>query len=88
MVLAAAIQTQAGYIWTVTQLTDNSYDDKAPQVSGSNVVWSGYDGNDYEIFLATASESSVVPEPSSIVLCGMGIVTMCGYGWRRRKRKA
>ena len=35
---------------TTTQLTDNSYDDVAPQISGSNVVWRGagdifvYDG--------------------------------------------
>ena len=37
---------------TVTQLTDNSYDDKGPQVSGSKVVWQGKpDGSDYEIFL-------------------------------------
>ncbi|MEO2049073.1 MAG: hypothetical protein ABGX16_21145 [Pirellulales bacterium] len=27
--------------WTVTQLTDNSYNDLDPQVSGSNVVWKG-----------------------------------------------
>ena len=25
--------------WTITQLTDNSYNDLFPQVSGSNVVW-------------------------------------------------
>ncbi|MHC4445016.1 MAG: TolB family protein, partial [Planctomycetota bacterium] len=36
---------------STTQLTNNSYGDYFPQVSGSNVVWQGYDGNDYEIFL-------------------------------------
>jgi len=37
----------------VTQLTDNEYGDYRPQISGSNVVWSGGDGDDhdYEIFL-------------------------------------
>ena len=63
---------------TTTQLTNNSYDDSYPQVSGSNVVWHGSDGNDYEIFMA-----SLVPEPStiamliSLALCGIG------YGWWR-----
>ena len=37
--------------WTITQLTNDSYDDYYPQVYGSNVVWDGWDGSDYEIFL-------------------------------------
>ncbi len=41
----------SGAEWVVTQLTDNGYQDYEPQVSGSRVVWSGYDGNDHEIFL-------------------------------------
>ena len=35
----------------IIQLTNNSHDDRDPQVSGSNVVWSGSDGHDREIFL-------------------------------------
>ena len=37
--------------WIITQLTDNSYDDKGAQIYGSNVVWEGHDGSDSEIFL-------------------------------------
>ena len=38
--------------WTVTQLTNNSYDDEAPQVWGSNVVWyGGATSAEWEIFL-------------------------------------
>jgi hypothetical protein len=37
--------------WRITQLTNNSHDDRDPQVSGSSVVWSGSDGHDREIFL-------------------------------------
>ena len=31
-------------------MTDNSSDDKWASVSGTNVVWSGWDGGDYEIY--------------------------------------
>jgi hypothetical protein len=41
--------------WVVTQLTDNDYNDFAPHVDDSNVVWYGHDGNDYEIFLYDGS---------------------------------
>ena len=37
----------------VTQLTNNAYSDYSPQINNGQVVWYGYDGNDYEIFLAT-----------------------------------
>ena len=36
---------------TTTQLTSNSFNDYNVQVSGDNVVWRGWDGNDDEIFL-------------------------------------
>ena len=35
----------------VVQLTDNSTEDRNPAISGSNVVWWGYDGGDWEIYL-------------------------------------
>ncbi|HNR93425.1 MAG TPA: hypothetical protein PKK36_02330 [Kiritimatiellia bacterium] len=34
-----------------TQVTSNEFYDMAPQVSGNRVVWYGWDGEDYEIFL-------------------------------------
>ena len=44
--------------WTVTRLTDNTYDDRYPRIHNGQVVWQGRqpnsDGtNDWEIFLAT-----------------------------------
>jgi hypothetical protein len=30
----------------------------------------------------------VVPEPGSIILCATGVVTVAGYGWRRRRKVA
>ena len=37
---------------TITQITDNEYDDYDPQVNNKGkIIWYGYDGNDYEIFL-------------------------------------
>ena len=35
---------------TTTQITSNTRDDKDPQISGNNIVWSGFDGFDWEIF--------------------------------------
>ena len=37
--------------WITTRLTNNSYYDTAPQVSGEYIVWAGSDGQDQEIFL-------------------------------------
>ena len=36
--------------WRITQLTNNILYDGSPQISGTNVVWEVYDGNDGEIF--------------------------------------
>ncbi|MHC4180483.1 MAG: PEP-CTERM sorting domain-containing protein [Planctomycetota bacterium] len=37
---------------STTKLTDNDYDEFSPQISGSNVVWTGRpDGQDWEIFV-------------------------------------
>jgi beta propeller repeat protein len=44
---ATAIEQSAG---TIIQLTNNDTDDGSPQISGNNVVWTGYDGNDREIY--------------------------------------
>jgi beta propeller repeat protein len=43
---------------TPLQLTNNTYSESAPQISGSNVVWYGHDGNDYEIFLYNGSTTT------------------------------
>ena len=36
-------------------LTDNSLNDLSPQISGSNVVWNEFDGNDWEIYFYNGS---------------------------------
>lgn len=38
---------------TKHRLTDNDYADGWPEISGSTVAWMGWDGNDWEIFMAT-----------------------------------
>jgi cysteine-rich repeat protein len=46
----------------ITQLTNNSYNDGAPQINNNRyVVWYGFDGSDHEIFLALS-------------MCGNGII--------------
>jgi len=49
--------------WKVTQVTDNDDYDCNPQISGSNVVWEGEDGNDREIFFWDGDPTS---EPINI----------------------
>ena len=40
------------------------------------------------LLLTTQFDPEVVPEPSSIVLLGIGCVALCGYGWRRKGKTA
>jgi len=43
----------------VIELTDNDYDDFAPQINNAgDIVWSGYDGNDWEVFLYRSASGS------------------------------
>jgi hypothetical protein len=44
-----------------------------------------YAGFSYPVFLAFAP--TAVPEPSSMMLFGLGAAGLVGYGWRCRKRK-
>jgi hypothetical protein len=42
---------------SITQLTDNSYDDSKPHINAKGyIVWSGYDGIETEIFMEIVSE--------------------------------
>jgi hypothetical protein len=42
----------SSHSWTIIQLTDNEYSDRNYQVNSSGqVVWEGYDGHDWEIFV-------------------------------------
>jgi hypothetical protein len=43
---------------STTRLTNNSYHDLYPQISGNNVVWSGYDGTDYEIYFYNGTSTT------------------------------
>jgi serralysin len=42
--------TLAASGWTITQLTNNDTDDYAPAISGTNVVWQGWDGSHSQIY--------------------------------------
>ena len=50
--------------WRITQLTDNDSNDWQPHVSGSDVVWLGYDGNDFEVFLYDGSTTTQLSDNS------------------------
>ncbi len=64
---------------TIYQLTDNTWDDKYPQIWNSQITWySKVDGGDYEIMEAH------VPEPGTMALFALGLV---GLGAKLRRRK-
>jgi hypothetical protein len=52
-------------------LTNNSTDDYLGDISGINVVWHGYDGNDWEIYMAT-----YVPVPGAVILGALGLAAV------------
>ena len=44
---------------TISQVTNNSYEDSFPRIKGNHLVWQGYVGGDWEIFLYdTATEET------------------------------
>ncbi len=50
VICLAAFSPQASAVpFTITNLSNNRFNDSNPQVSGSNVVWYGFDGNDDEM---------------------------------------
>jgi len=63
--LVALVSSQVSADWTVTQLTNNSTADYAPQISGSNVVWYAFDGSDDEIFLYDGSTTTQLTNNST-----------------------
>lgn len=68
-----------------------NWDSGEPDEGSSNIVkmmatgfWRDQvDGNISNGFII---EWSPIPEPGSMVLCGLGALAMAGYGWRRRRR--
>ena len=66
----------------VTQLTNNSSGDDSPAISGNNVVWSGYDGTDSEIFfyngISTTQLTNNSRDDYAPAISGNNVVW---YGW-------
>jgi beta propeller repeat protein len=51
MVLGGLLHAES----TVTQITNNAYEDSLPQVKGDYVVWQGKVDGDWEIFLCNVN---------------------------------
>ncbi|GAF86379.1 unnamed protein product, partial [marine sediment metagenome] len=49
---------------STTRLSENNYAAGSPQVSGSNVVWQGYNGDDSEIFLYDGTSTTQLTDNS------------------------
>ena len=66
------------------QVTDNplDYGMEGVDISGTTVVWSGWDGTDWEIYMATYS-TGAIPAPGAVVLASLGAGLV---GWLRRRK--
>ncbi len=48
---------------TITQITDNEYDDQNPQINAKGqIVWEGHDGHDWEIFLYSGEKITQITD--------------------------
>jgi hypothetical protein len=64
------------------QLTDGGLHNLDPAISGLNVVWQGWDGSDYEIYMGTYTPDTI-PAPGAILLSALGVSLV---GWLRKRR--
>ena len=74
---------------TTVQITNNNFDDERPAISGSNVVWQRWDGQDYEIHFmrgAPPPPAQLVPSVSFGGLALLAGPLLSVVAWARRGR--
>jgi PEP-CTERM motif len=87
--------------WLVLQPHDPTTSDVGgwlisnPPVSGTsaarvtpNGAWSVATSQTQAAFEIDGVSASATPEPASLVLCGVGVLGLLGYGWRRKRAAA
>lgn len=62
-----------------------NYTIESIDISGTSVAWSGWDGTDWEVYMATYGDGSsgTIPAPGAAVLASLGAGLV---GWLRRRR--
>jgi len=68
-----------------TELIFASDNSDPPFVFGMSFMQTGL--TEFTTF-ALSDETPIIPEPSSIVLFGIGGIALLGYGWRRKRKQA
>ncbi len=62
VLLLAVCHVVCGSAWTVTQITNNSYDDQGPTISGNNIAWQARG----DIFLYDGSTTQKISDSSRV----------------------
>ena len=86
------------WLWAAVSDTSAGFSTLSGTFSIGNVLPTGLDLAGLSSFLSLAVytgslgtgtrsfELFVIPEPSTLVLAGVGILGLCALGWKRRKR--
>jgi len=78
--------TGDGTLQTITRTNgEGSY---RGQITGSAFAFTNAAGGDHTVFAVQILNTSVVPEPSTFALCGMGLLVLGCVGLQRKFRRA
>jgi PEP-CTERM motif len=82
---AWSLITGNGSLQTITRNGQGSY---TGQITGNSFAFTNAPGGDHTVYAVQILNTSVVPEPSTFALCGMGLLVLGCVGLQRKFRQA